>query len=91
MDTAVLKNKIDELQNGWQELLAKSAKREQDLTDSLTMARDFMSEVRDMLGWLKGAREYLKQRRPLGGLPETCEKQITKHEVGMISMSLQCL
>ena len=81
MDTAVLKNKLDDLQNGWQELLTKSAQREQDLTASLKIARDFMSEVREMLGWLKEAREFLKQRRPIGGFPETCQKQIEKHKV----------
>lgn len=81
MDTAVLKNKLDDLQNGWQELLSKSAQREQDLTNSLKIARDFMSEVREMLGWLKGARDFLHTRRPIGGFPETCEKQIEKHKV----------
>ena len=81
MDTAVLKNKLDDLQNGWQELLDKSARRENDLTGSLKIARDFMNEVREMLGWLKGAREFLKTRRPVGGFPESCEKQIEKHKV----------
>jgi hypothetical protein len=84
MDTAVLKNKLDDLQNGWQELLAKSAQREKDLTNSLKIARDFMSEVREMLGWLKGAREFLKRRRPVGGFPESCEKQIEKHQVSLL-------
>ena len=81
MDTAILRSKLDDLEKGWQELLAKSAQREQDLTGSLKIARDFMSEVREMLEWLKGAREFLKQRRPIGGFPETCQKQIAKHEV----------
>ena len=83
MDTTILKSKLDDLQKGWQELLAKSAQREQDLTGSLKIARDFMSEVREMLEWLKEAREFLKQRRPVGGFPETCQKQIEKHQVMM--------
>ena len=85
MDTAVLKNKLDDLQNGWQELLAKSAQREKDLTGSLKIARDFMNEVREMLGWLKEAREFLKRRRPVGGFSETCEKQIEKHQVNILN------
>ena len=83
MDTAVLKNKMDDLQKGWQELLDKSNRRQNDLTDSLKVARDFMSEVREMLGWLKQAREFLKIRRPMGGFPETCQEQIDKHEVSI--------
>ena len=81
MDTAVLKNKMDDLQKGWQELLAKSGRHEKDLTGSLKIARNFMSEVREMLGWLKVAREFLNTRQPTGGFPESCVKQIEKHEV----------
>ena len=81
MDTAVLKNKMDGRQKGWQELLDKSGRRHSDLTDSLKVARDFMSQVREMLGWLKQAREFLKTRRPIGGFPETCQEQIDKHQV----------
>lgn len=72
---------MDDLQKGWEELLAKSEKRQSDLTGSLKVARNFMSEVREMLGWLKHAREFLKTRRPVGGFPETCQNQLEKHKV----------
>ena len=81
MESGALQGKVTELNDGWQEILAKSAEREAKLNSALDKSHGVMSEMKELRAWLNEANDFLFSRRPVGGIPATAKKQINKHKV----------
>lgn len=81
MESGALQGKVTELQDGWQEILAKSAQREAELNAALDKSHGVMSEMKELRAWLNEANDFLFSRRPVGGIPATAQKQLDKHKV----------
>ena len=81
IESSVLQTKTTELQEGWDEILTKSTQRQGELEAALEASHSFMDQMKEMKAWLNEASQFLKSRRPIGGRPESAQKQLNKHQV----------
>ncbi|EDO29908.1 predicted protein [Nematostella vectensis] len=79
-DSTALEGKVQELKTTWDAVLAKSAQRQAELEKALKDSHSFMSQIKELRGWLNEASEFLKSRRAIGGRPENATKQLNKHK-----------
>lgn len=80
-DKKNLEQKLNDLNNGWDEIEILLADRLKQLDEALDHSKQFQNQVREMIGWLNEARAFLKCKRPIGGKPETAMTQLEKHKV----------
>ncbi|EDO37706.1 predicted protein [Nematostella vectensis] len=83
-DSTALEGKVQELKTTWDAVLAKSAQRQAELEKALKDSHSFMSQIKELRGWLNEASEFLKSRRAIGGRPENATKQLNKHKDFMV-------
>lgn len=76
-----LQGKLNELNNGWEEIEILLEQRLKDLEEALDESKNFQNQVREMIGWLNEAKAFMKSKRPTGGKPETAMAQVEKHKV----------
>lgn len=81
MEPTELEGKVDDLKSTWNDILAKSAKRQAELDSALERSHSFMGQMKELRGWLNEASEFLKSKRSIGGVPASAEKQLSKHKV----------
>ncbi|XP_073080554.1 dystonin-like isoform X1 [Manis javanica] len=79
-----LQNKLEVLNQHWQNVLEKTEQRKQQLDDALRQmhenaARSFHREIEVLQQWLTDTECHLLASKPLGGLPETAREQLDAH------------
>ncbi|XP_004465404.1 dystonin isoform X4 [Dasypus novemcinctus] len=74
-----LQNKLEVLNQRWQNVLEKTEQRKQQLDGALHQAKGFHGEIEDLQQWLTETERHLLASKPLGGLPETAKEQLTAH------------
>uniref|UniRef100_A0A8C4VHD7 Dystonin n=1 Tax=Gopherus evgoodei TaxID=1825980 RepID=A0A8C4VHD7_9SAUR len=74
-----LQNKLELLNQRWQNVLKKTEQRKQQLDSALIQAQGFHGEVEDMQQWLTDTERQLLASKPVGGLPETAREQLNTH------------
>ncbi|XP_058410104.1 dystonin isoform X17 [Diceros bicornis minor] len=74
-----LQNKLEALNQRWQNVLEKTEQRKQQLDGALRQAKGFHGEIEDLQQWLTDTERHLLASRPLGGLPETAREQLNAH------------
>ncbi|XP_060018500.1 dystonin isoform X4 [Lagenorhynchus albirostris] len=74
-----LQNKLEVLNQRWQNVLEKTEQRKQQLDGALRQAKGFHGEIEDLQQWLTDTERHLLASKPLGGLPETAREQLTAH------------
>lgn len=80
MEPTELEGKVNDLKTTWDDVLAKSAKRQAELEAALEASHSFLGQIKELRGWLNEASEFLKSRRSIGGRPESATKQLNKHK-----------
>lgn len=84
-----LQNKLEVLNQHWQNVLEKTEQRKQQLDDALRQvhenaARSFHREIEVLQQWLTDTECHLLASKPLGGLPETAREQLDAHMVSIL-------
>ncbi|KAM9076063.1 dystonin isoform 5-T5 [Megaptera novaeangliae] len=74
-----LQNKLEVLNQRWQNVLEKTEQRKQQLDGALRQAKGFHGEIEDLQQWLTDTERHLLASKPLGGLPETAREQLNAH------------
>uniref|UniRef100_A0A2K5JXQ0 Dystonin n=1 Tax=Colobus angolensis palliatus TaxID=336983 RepID=A0A2K5JXQ0_COLAP len=74
-----LQNKLQVLNQRWQNVLEKTEQRKQQLDGALRQAKGFHGEIEDLQQWLTDTERHLLASKPLGGLPETAKEQLNVH------------
>ncbi|XP_047715408.1 dystonin isoform X19 [Prionailurus viverrinus] len=74
-----LQNKLEILNQRWQNVLEKTEQRKQQLDGALRQAKGFHGEIEDLQQWLTDTERHLLASKPLGGLPETAREQLNAH------------
>uniref|UniRef100_A0A3Q2HXY5 Dystonin n=1 Tax=Equus caballus TaxID=9796 RepID=A0A3Q2HXY5_HORSE len=74
-----LHNKLEALNQRWQNVLEKTEQRKQQLDGALRQAKGFHGEIEDLQQWLTDTERHLLASKPLGGLPETAREQLNAH------------
>ncbi|XP_007471252.1 PREDICTED: dystonin isoform X2 [Lipotes vexillifer] len=74
-----LQNKLEVLNQRWQNVLEKTEQRKQQLDGALRQAKGFHGEIEDLQQWLNDTERHLLASKPLGGLPETAREQLNAH------------
>ncbi|XP_038539758.1 dystonin isoform X22 [Canis lupus familiaris] len=74
-----LQNKLEVLNQRWQNVLEKTEQRKQQLDGALRQAKGFHGEIEDLHQWLTDTERHLLASKPLGGLPETAREQLNAH------------
>ncbi|KAM6186014.1 dystonin isoform 2-T2 [Rhynchocyon petersi] len=74
-----LQNKLEVLNQRWQNVLEKTEQRKQQLDGALRQAKGFHGEIEDLQQWLTDTERHLLASKPLGGLPETAKEQLSAH------------
>ncbi|XP_014443533.1 dystonin [Tupaia chinensis] len=74
-----LQNKLEVLNQRWQNVLEKTEQRKQQLDGALRQAKGFHGEIEDLQQWLTDTERQLLASKPLGGLPETAKEQLNAH------------
>ncbi|XP_012576219.1 PREDICTED: dystonin isoform X1 [Condylura cristata] len=74
-----LQNKLEVLNQRWQNVLEKTEQRKQQLDSALRQAKGFHGEIEDLQQWLTDTERHLLASKPLGGLPETAREQLNAH------------
>uniref|UniRef100_A0A8C9CCX9 Dystonin n=1 Tax=Phocoena sinus TaxID=42100 RepID=A0A8C9CCX9_PHOSS len=74
-----LQNKLEVLNQHWQNVLEKTEQRKQQLDGALRQAKGFHGEIEDLQQWLTDTERHLLASKPLGGLPETAREQLNAH------------
>ncbi|XP_032155709.1 dystonin isoform X25 [Sapajus apella] len=74
-----LQNKLEVLNQRWQNVLEKTEQRKQQLDGALRQAKGFHGEIEDLQQWLTDTERHLLSSKPLGGLPETAKEQLNVH------------
>uniref|UniRef100_A0A2K6H058 Dystonin n=1 Tax=Propithecus coquereli TaxID=379532 RepID=A0A2K6H058_PROCO len=74
-----LQNKLEVLNQRWQNVLEKTEQRKQQLDGALRQAKGFHGEIEDLQQWLTDTERHLLASKPLGGLPETAKEQLNAH------------
>nr|XP_054412927.1 dystonin isoform X13 [Pongo abelii] len=74
-----LQNKLEVLNQRWQNVLEKTEQRKQQLDGALRQAKGFHGEIEDLQQWLTDTERHLLASKPLGGLPETAKEQLNVH------------
>ncbi|XP_058288023.1 dystonin isoform X18 [Hylobates moloch] len=74
-----LQNKLEVLNQRWQNVLEKTEQRKQQLDGALRQAKGFHGEIEDLQQWLNDTERHLLASKPLGGLPETAKEQLNVH------------
>ncbi|XP_011924528.1 PREDICTED: dystonin isoform X32 [Cercocebus atys] len=74
-----LQNKLQVLNQRWQNVLEKTEQRKQQLDGALRQAKGFHGEIEDLQQWLTDTERHLLASKPLGGLPETAREQLNVH------------
>ncbi|XP_036104820.1 dystonin isoform X6 [Molossus molossus] len=78
-EASSLQNKLEVLNQRWQNVLEKTEQRKQQLDGALRQAKGFHGEIEDLQQWLTDTERHLLASKPLGGLPETAREQLTAH------------
>ena len=78
-----LEQKLAELTAGWEEIQRLLDDRLSELKEALDDSKQFQNQIRELIGWLNEAKAFLKNKRPLGGKPETAKLQVDKHKVSV--------
>ncbi|XP_057350039.1 dystonin-like isoform X2 [Manis pentadactyla] len=79
-----LQNKLEVLNQHWQNVWEKTEQRKQQLDGALCQvhentAKSFHGEIEGLQQWLNDTERHLLASRPLGGLPETAREQLDAH------------
>ncbi|XP_077018257.1 dystonin isoform X20 [Tamandua tetradactyla] len=74
-----LQNKLEVLNQRWQNVLEKTEQRKQQLDGALHQAKGFHGEIEDLQQWLTETERHLLASKPVGGLPETAKEQLNAH------------
>ncbi|XP_051711527.1 dystonin isoform X32 [Oryctolagus cuniculus] len=74
-----LQNRLEVLNQRWQNVLEKTEQRKQQLDGALRQAKGFHGEIEDLQQWLTDTERHLLASKPLGGLPETAREQLNAH------------
>ncbi|XP_040839514.1 dystonin isoform X5 [Ochotona curzoniae] len=74
-----LQNRLEILNQRWQNVLEKTEQRKQQLDGALRQAKGFHGEIEDLQQWLTDTERHLLASKPLGGLPETAKEQLNAH------------
>ena len=69
-----IKERLEQLINNWENVLAKSQKKQKLLNELLTNSQNYQSEVQDTLLWLGEIESQLITNRAFCGLPEGPQK-----------------
>ncbi|OWK13388.1 hypothetical protein Celaphus_00014184 [Cervus elaphus hippelaphus] len=80
-EASSLQNKLEVLNQRWQNVLEKTEQRKQQLDAALRQAKGFHGEIEDLQQWLTDTERHLLASKPLGGLPETAREQLNAHLV----------
>ncbi|XP_043306593.1 dystonin isoform X15 [Cervus canadensis] len=78
-EASSLQNKLEVLNQRWQNVLEKTEQRKQQLDAALRQAKGFHGEIEDLQQWLTDTERHLLASKPLGGLPETAREQLNAH------------
>ncbi|DAA16729.1 TPA: dystonin [Bos taurus] len=78
-EASSLQNKLEVLNQRWQNVLEKTEQRKQHLDAALRQAKGFHGEIEDLQQWLTDTERHLLASKPLGGLPETAREQLNAH------------
>ncbi|XP_008160035.2 dystonin isoform X3 [Eptesicus fuscus] len=78
-EASSLRNKLEVLNQRWQNVLEKTEQRKQQLDGALRQAKGFHGEIEDLQQWLTDTERHLLASKPLGGLPETAREQLNAH------------
>uniref|UniRef100_A0A8C3WDJ7 Dystonin n=1 Tax=Catagonus wagneri TaxID=51154 RepID=A0A8C3WDJ7_9CETA len=78
-EASSLQNKLEILNQRWQNVLEKTEQRKQQLDGALRQAKGFHGEIEDLQQWLSDTERHLLASKPLGGLPETAREQLNAH------------
>ncbi|XP_020954231.1 dystonin isoform X10 [Sus scrofa] len=78
-EASSLQNKLEVLNQRWQNVLEKTEQRKQQLDGALRQAKGFHGEIEDLQQWLSDTERHLLASKPLGGLPETAREQLNAH------------
>uniref|UniRef100_A0A2K6TPY5 Dystonin n=1 Tax=Saimiri boliviensis boliviensis TaxID=39432 RepID=A0A2K6TPY5_SAIBB len=78
-EASSLQNKLEVLNQRWQNVLEKTEQRKQQLDGALRQAKGFHGEIEDLQQWLTDTERHLLSSKPLGGLPETAKEQLNVH------------
>ncbi|KAM5324539.1 dystonin isoform 10-T10 [Glossophaga mutica] len=78
-EASSLQNKLEVLNQRWQNVLEKTEQRKQQLDGALRQAKGFHGEIEDLQQWLTDTERHLLASKPLGGLPETAREQLNAH------------
>ncbi|XP_036086476.1 dystonin isoform X20 [Rousettus aegyptiacus] len=78
-EASSLQNKLEVLNQRWQNVLEKTEQRKQQLDSALRQAKGFHGEIEDLQQWLTDTERHLLASKPLGGLPETAREQLNAH------------
>ncbi|XP_045150782.1 dystonin isoform X3 [Echinops telfairi] len=74
-----LQNKLEVLNQRWQNVLEQAEQRKQHLDSALRQAKGFHGEIEELQQWLTDTERHLLASKPLGGLPETAKEQLNAH------------
>ncbi|KAM4540156.1 microtubule-actin cross-linking factor 1 isoform 10-T10 [Odontesthes bonariensis] len=74
-----LRDQLDHLNQGWENLLLKTQERQKLLEAALQQAEGFHGELEEFLQWLRRTESQLSAAKPTGGLPETAREQLQQH------------
>uniref|UniRef100_A0A4W5R8F4 Microtubule actin crosslinking factor 1 n=1 Tax=Hucho hucho TaxID=62062 RepID=A0A4W5R8F4_9TELE len=74
-----LRDQLDHLNRGWENLLLKTQDRQKLLEAALHKAEGFHGELEEFLQWLRRTESQLSAAKPTGGLPETAREQLQQH------------
>ncbi|XP_038827418.1 microtubule-actin cross-linking factor 1-like [Salvelinus namaycush] len=74
-----LRDQLDHLNHGWENLLLKTQDRQKLLEAALHKAEGFHGELEEFLQWLRRTESQLSAAKPTGGLPETAREQLQQH------------
>ncbi|XP_072227126.1 microtubule-actin cross-linking factor 1, isoforms 1/2/3/4 isoform X4 [Leuresthes tenuis] len=74
-----LRDQLDHLNQGWENLLLKTQDRQKLLEAALQQAEGFHGELEEFLQWLRRTESQLSAAKPTGGLPETAREQLQQH------------
>ncbi|XP_019490625.1 PREDICTED: dystonin-like [Hipposideros armiger] len=83
-EASSLQNKLEVLNQRWQNVLEKTEQRKQQLDGALRQAKGFHGEIEDLQQWLTDTERHLLASKPLGGLPETAREQLNAHMVSIL-------
>ncbi|PIK37942.1 putative microtubule-actin cross-linking factor 1 isoform X5 [Apostichopus japonicus] len=79
----VIEGKLDTVNHKWEDLVQKSADRQQELEKCLGEAKTFQDQVDQLLDWLESTDKLISRAEPVGGLPDSAREQLDKHKALM--------